>query len=241
MPARKSGYGRVTVAPVPTQFAVEPVHDSYGRRINYLRISLTDVCNLRCVYCMPEQMQFRPRAELMSDEEILYLVKVAASLGVDKIRLTGGEPTVRPGVVDLIREIAAVPGIRDLAMTTNGLLLDKMAQDLAAAGLKRVNISIDTLDADKFHRITRWGHLDDVWRGIRAAEAHGLLLHVFDEIESTNPFRKARKVLYIRGQRELSAGFIALEHQRFEVGPGGVDGSRMTGTARPGDEHVDVF
>lgn len=173
-PARKNGYGRVTVAPVPEQFAIEPVHDSYGRRINYLRISLTDVCNLRCVYCMPEQMQFRPRQELMSDEELLFLVKVAASLGVNKIRLTGGEPTVRPGVVELIRQIAAVPGIRDLAMTTNALLLDKMAQDLADAGLKRVNISIDTLDPEKFNRITRWGDIEDVWRGIRAAEAAGL-------------------------------------------------------------------
>jgi cyclic pyranopterin phosphate synthase len=162
------------MAPLPAEYAVEPVHDSYGRRVNYLRISLTDACNLRCVYCMPEHMTFRPRHELMSDEEILYLVRVAASLGVDKIRLTGGEPTIRPNVVDLVRGIAAVPGIRDLAMTTNGLLLDKLAAPLAEAGLKRVNISIDTLDPEKFNRITRWGQIDDVWRAIRAAEAAGL-------------------------------------------------------------------
>ena len=87
----------------------EPAHDSFGRRIRYLRISLTDACNLRCVYCMPEHMQFRPRHELMSDEEIMFLVKVGASLGVDKIRLTGGEPTIRPGVVELVREMAAIP------------------------------------------------------------------------------------------------------------------------------------
>lgn len=169
-----TAHGNVTVAPLPGDFAVEPTYDSYGRRINYLRISLTDACNLRCVYCMPEDMTFRHRSELMSDEELLYLVKIAASLGVTKIRLTGGEPTIRPGIVELVHEIAATPGVKDLAMTTNGILLDKLAQPLAEAGLKRVNISIDTLDVEKFHRITRWGRLDDVWRGIQAAEAAGL-------------------------------------------------------------------
>jgi cyclic pyranopterin phosphate synthase len=168
-------HGKVNIAPLPDGFVVEPTFDSYGRRINYLRISLTDACNLRCVYCMPEEMTFRQRSELMSDEEVLYLVKIAASLGVTKIRLTGGEPTIRPGVVDLVRAIAATPGIKDLAMTTNGILLDKLAEPLAKAGLKRVNISIDTLNAEKFHRITRWGSLDDVWRGINAAEAAGMM------------------------------------------------------------------
>jgi cyclic pyranopterin phosphate synthase len=167
-------YGKVTVAPLPAAIPIEPTFDSYGRRINYLRISLTDACNLRCVYCMPEEMTFRHRSELMSDDELLYLVQIAASLGVTKIRLTGGEPTIRPGIVELVRAIAATPGIRDLAMTTNAVLLDKLARPLAEAGLKRVNISIDTLDADKFRRITRWGDLDDVWRGIRAAEEAGL-------------------------------------------------------------------
>lgn len=176
---RRTAYGQVTVADAPgfdTLAAItEPTHDSFGRRIRYLRISLTDACNLRCVYCMPEHMQFRPRHELMSDEEILFLVQVGASLGVDKIRLTGGEPTIRPGMVELVEQIAAVPGIRDVAMTTNALLLDKLAQPLADAGLKRVNISIDTIDPEKFRRITRWGDIDDVWRGIAAAEAAGLL------------------------------------------------------------------
>ncbi|MCB9139624.1 MAG: GTP 3',8-cyclase MoaA [Caldilineaceae bacterium] len=168
--------GRITTDASPAAWPeATPMHDSYGRRINYLRISLTDVCNLRCVYCMPENMQFRPRRELMTDDEIMTLVKVGASLGVTKIRLTGGEPTIRPRVVELIRRMAAVPGIKDLAMTTNALLLEEMAEDLAAAGLKRVNISIDTLDPEKFRRITRWGDIDDVWRGIRAAEAAGLL------------------------------------------------------------------
>ncbi|RIK54598.1 MAG: GTP 3',8-cyclase MoaA [Chloroflexi bacterium] len=169
-----SPLGRVTLEPPPDGYPVEKVFDRYGRHIHYLRISLTDACNLRCVYCMPEQMTFRPRHELMSDEELLYLVRVGASLGVNKIRLTGGEPTIRPNVVELVRAIAAVPGIEDLAMTTNAILLDKLAQPLAEAGLRRVNISIDTLNPEKFNRITRWGKFDDMWRGIRAAEAAGM-------------------------------------------------------------------
>ncbi len=174
IPLHTNGHGRVTMDALPEGFPVEPVFDSYGRRINYLRISLTDACNLRCVYCMPEHMTFMPRKELMSDEELLYLVRVAASLGVNKIRLTGGEPTVRPNVVELVRAIAAVPGIQDLAMTTNAVMLDKLAGPLAEAGLRRVNISIDTLDPHKFRQITRWGNLDDIWRGIRAAERVGM-------------------------------------------------------------------
>ena len=170
----KTPYGSVSIAPIPQPYAVEPMSDSYGRRINYLRISLTDACNLRCVYCMPEDMTFRPRQELMSDEELLLLVRVGASLGVNKIRLTGGEPTIRPNLVELVREIANTPGIKDLAMTTNWLLLPKLAQPLAAAGLRRVNISVDTLDAKKFRQLTRWGDLDDVWAAIRASEAAGL-------------------------------------------------------------------
>ena len=166
--------GAVTVDPLPASFPVEQMHDSYGRHIRYLRISLTDVCNLRCVYCMPEQMKFQPRHEIMSDDEIIFLVQVGASLGVNKIRLTGGEPTVRPNIVELVGRMAAVPGIKDLAMTTNAVLLDELAQPLADAGLNRVNISIDTIDAEKFKNITRWGDIDTVWRGIRAAEAAGL-------------------------------------------------------------------
>ncbi|MBK8049356.1 MAG: GTP 3',8-cyclase MoaA [Anaerolineales bacterium] len=166
-------YGAVHLAALPGAYANETMHDSYGRRINYMRISLTDACNLRCVYCMPEQMKFRPRHELMSDEEILFLVR-GASLGVNKIRLTGGEPSIRPGVVDWVAAIAQTPGVTDLAMTTNGVLLDKLARPLAAAGLKRVNISIDTLNPEKFNKITRWGAIDDVWRSILAAEEAGL-------------------------------------------------------------------
>lgn len=148
--------------------------DRFGRTIHYLRISLTDHCNLRCIYCMPEDQTFRPSPELMQDEEILLLTRLFAELGFDKIRLTGGEPTVRAHIVDIVRGIASTEGIRSLSMTTNGVLLKKLAAPLAAAGLQRVNISIDTLNPEKFHRLTRWGRLDDVWEGILAAEAAGL-------------------------------------------------------------------
>jgi cyclic pyranopterin phosphate synthase len=148
--------------------------DRFGRNIHYLRISLTDHCNLRCVYCMPEEMIFRPNAELLQDDELIDLVHLFASLGFDKYRLTGGEPTVRAHIVDLVRKIASVPGVRSLSMTTNGVLLSRLAQPLRDAGLQRVNISIDTLDAEKFRRVTRWGSLEDVWQGILAAEQAGL-------------------------------------------------------------------
>jgi cyclic pyranopterin phosphate synthase len=148
--------------------------DRYGRRLNYLRISLTDHCNLRCLYCMPEEMVFRPSAELMQDDEIFTFVRLFTSLGFDKIRLTGGEPTIRLHVVDLVRQIAHTPGVNKLTMTTNGVLLSKLAVALAQAGLQRVNISLDTLDPDKFQTLTRWGAVEDVWDGIQAAENAGL-------------------------------------------------------------------
>ncbi len=149
-------------------------HDRFGRNINYLRISLTDKCNLRCVYCMPEDITFRPRAELLQDDEIVRLVRIFADLGFEKIRLTGGEPTVRANVVEIVRQIAATPGIRTVGMTTNGLLLDRLAQPLADAGLQRVNVSIDTLDPEKFKKLTRWGEVEDVWKGVAAADEAGL-------------------------------------------------------------------
>jgi cyclic pyranopterin phosphate synthase len=148
--------------------------DTFGRHLHYLRVSLTDACNLRCVYCMPEDITFRPAATLLQDDEILTLVKVAASLGVDKVRLTGGEPTIRRGVVELVRAISAIPGIQRIAMTTNGIRLGELAGPLADAGLCQINVSIDSLRPDRFHAITRRGDLDDVWRGIDAAQAAGM-------------------------------------------------------------------
>ena len=143
--------------------------DSFGRNIRYLRISLTDRCNMRCVYCMPEEMSFSPRDELLTAEEILTVARAARDLGFDKIRLTGGEPTVRPELSDIVRGISAL-GFRAISMTTNGLRLRELARPLKEAGLERVNVSVDTLDAVKFHRITRWGKLEAVLEGIRAAE-----------------------------------------------------------------------
>ncbi len=149
--------------------------DRFGRKIHYLRISLTDHCNLRCVYCMPEDMTFRPNAEMMQDDEILFLTQLFADIGFDKIRLTGGEPTVRPNIVNIVRGIAATPGVQSVSMTTNGVLLSKLAVPLAAAGLERVNVSLDTLDPVKFKRITRRGNLEDCleWDpGCRASRAY---------------------------------------------------------------------
>jgi len=123
---------------------------------------------------MPEDQTFRPKAELMQDEEIFRFTRLFAALGFDKIRLTGGEPTVRANVVEIVRGIAQTPGIRSLSMTTNGVLLSRLAQPLKEAGLQRVNISIDSLDPQKFHRLTRWGSLEQVWDGILAAETAGL-------------------------------------------------------------------
>jgi cyclic pyranopterin phosphate synthase len=148
--------------------------DRFGRDINYLRISLTDKCNLRCVYCMPEDMTFQPREELLQDDEIFRLVDIFAGLGFHKFRLTGGEPTVRANIVNIVKRIANTPGVQTVAMTTNGLMLDRLARPLAEAGLQRVNISIDTLDPNRFKTVTRWGKVQDVWSGIEAAKEAGL-------------------------------------------------------------------
>ena len=145
--------------------------DPFGRAITYLRISLTDRCNLRCVYCMPKQgVQWQPRADQLSAEEIARVVETAAQGGVKRVRLTGGEPLVHPQVVEIVRRIASIPTIEEVSLTTNAMLLERLAQPLANAGLTRVNISLDSLDANKFKRITRGGDLDRIWRGIAAAE-----------------------------------------------------------------------
>lgn len=150
------------------------LHDSFGRSISYLRISVTDKCNYRCVYCMPENgVPARDHAELLTAEEIARFVELVAGEGIRRIRLTGGEPLVSHRIVPLIRSIRAIPTIEDISLTTNGALLPRMASDLRAAGLDRVNISLDTLDADQFARITRLGRLEQALAGIDAALAHG--------------------------------------------------------------------
>ena len=153
----------------------EKVVDAYGRTFTYLRVSVTDHCNLRCVYCMPEEgVPWLPKDQILSFEEIHTIVQAAAACGVHKIRLTGGEPLVRRGIEDLTAMIANVPGITDLALTTNGILLESLAGKLAAAGLKRINISLDTLNPEKFKQIARRGELGQVLDGIKAAQAAGL-------------------------------------------------------------------
>ncbi|NTU78239.1 MAG: GTP 3',8-cyclase MoaA [Chloroflexales bacterium] len=160
---------------VQPQLLGMPAHDRYGRRIDYLRVSLTDRCNLRCVYCMPSaDMPFLPRPELLTNDELLMVLRAAAAAGFRKIRLTGGEPTLRHGIVELVRAIKAIPGIEHIAMTTNGLRLRALAGPLQAAGLDRVNISIDSLDPVTFRQMSRGGSLDEVWAGIWAAEEAGL-------------------------------------------------------------------
>jgi GTP 3',8-cyclase len=144
--------------------------DQYQRTINYLRISVTDRCNLRCQYCMPEEgIPLIDHGDILRYEEILRLVRVAAQEGITKVRITGGEPLVRKGIVNFINELSAVPGIKDLSMTTNGVLLKDFAQPLKLAGLKRINISLDTLDQETFFRITRRDKFHDVRAGIMEA------------------------------------------------------------------------
>lgn len=156
----------------------DPLVDGFARRIRYLRVSVTDRCNYRCTYCMPEaledRMQFSPRAALLTFEELEQIVAVFARLGVRKVRLTGGEPTVRHGIVDLVRRMAAVPGIEQVVMTTNGHLLDELAVPLRGAGLSAINVSLDTLDAERFRAITSRGDLSRVLAGIDAAVAAGM-------------------------------------------------------------------
>ena len=149
--------------------------DSFGRAITYLRISVTDRCNLRCAYCLPESgVKWMPEDVLLSADEIVRVAQAAARMGIFKIRLTGGEPLVRPDVLEIVQRIKEIPGVTDLSLTTNGMLLEKLSKPLFEAGLDRVNISLDTLDPVKFKKVTRLGDFQRVWNGILAAEAAGL-------------------------------------------------------------------
>lgn len=149
--------------------------DSHNRKINYLRISITDRCNLRCRYCMPEEgISQLCHSEILSYEEILRLARLAVKRGITKVRITGGEPLVRKGVVHLIQQLSALPGLQDISMTTNGILLEQFASSLFQAGLRRVNISMDSLNPDKYKEITRGGDLSRVWEGVHAAMRNGI-------------------------------------------------------------------
>ena len=148
--------------------------DQFNREITYLRLSVTELCNLRCRYCMPEEGVCKKRhEEMLTEDEMICAVSAAASLGIRKLRITGGEPLVKRNIVSICRRAAAVDGIREVCLTTNGILLPGLAAELRAAGVDRVNISLDTLDAEKYARITRRGSLDDAIRGIESALAAG--------------------------------------------------------------------
>jgi len=149
--------------------------DNYKRKLNYLRISVTDRCNLRCTYCMPEEgVELLPHSGILSFEEIKTIVTEAVKLGVDKVRITGGEPLVRKDITVLIQMLATIEGIIDLSLTTNGILLSQFANELKENGLHRVNVSLDTLNPDKFREITRGGDIEKVKEGIIAAKKAGL-------------------------------------------------------------------
>lgn len=151
------------------------MYDQFNRKIDYLRISVTDRCNLRCTYCMPpEGVTLLSHDDILRFEEIEEIVRVAVSLGVTKVRITGGEPLVRKGIVSLVEKLAAVGGIHDLGLTTNGILLEEFANPLARAGLHRINVSLDTVDPLKYREVTRGGELERVLAGIRAAKEAGL-------------------------------------------------------------------
>lgn len=148
--------------------------DQYNRDINYMRVSVTELCNLRCRYCMPEEgIAKKAHEEMMTAEETIMAVSAAARLGIRKIRITGGEPLVKRGIVKLCGAIADIPGIEEVCITTNGTLLPKYAKDLKAAGVDRLNISLDTLNPEKYHHITRLGELSDALAGLKAAEDAG--------------------------------------------------------------------
>ncbi|MGK7867251.1 GTP 3',8-cyclase MoaA [Falsiroseomonas sp. E2-1-a20] len=155
--------------------------DPFGRRISYLRVSVTDRCDLRCVYCMAEDMTFLPKAEILTLEELDRLCGAFIGLGVDRIRLTGGEPLVRKNVLSLVRSLGArigAGGLSELTLTTNGTQLVRMAEDLHAAGVRRINVSLDTLDPAMFAAVTRWGKIEPTLDGIFAAKAAGLAVKI---------------------------------------------------------------
>ena len=158
---------------LPSTVNTNKLIDKFGRQVTYVRISVTDRCDFRCVYCMSEEMEFLPREQVLTLEEISTLSRAFVEMGVTKIRITGGEPLVRKDVVGLMAEIAQLDGLEELVITTNGSQLVKLAEPLKKAGVKRINISLDSLDADKFKKVTRVGDLAVVLQGIQAAKKAG--------------------------------------------------------------------
>ena len=184
--------------------------DSFNRRINYLRISVTDRCNLRCTYCMPaDGIQLIPRERILSSEEIVEITRVAVGLGVTKVRITGGEPLVRRRIVELVEAIATMDGIEDFGMTTNAIALPEFAQPLRDAGLHRLNISLDTVDPDRYRELTRCGELVAAVAGIDAAIAAGFdLIKLNCVIAESSDEPDARGVAAFGAERGLQVRFI---------------------------------
>ena len=203
--------------------------DRFDRNLNYLRISVTDRCNLRCTYCMSEEgIKLFRHEEILSFNEIAGFTKMAVSNGVNKVRLTGGEPLVRKGVTALVRMISEINGIEDLSMTTNGTLLKQYAKDLKEAGLHRVNISLDTIDPEKFKIITRNGNLNDVFEGIKAAKDAGLLpVKINCVIRESKEEEEAKAVTGFCKENDLEIRYIRqmdLVKGHFSVVDGGTGG-----------------
>ncbi len=203
--------------------------DRYGRTINYLRVSVTDRCNLRCWYCMPAGgVTLLPRSEVLTFEEIIEVVHVAVKMGVTKVRLTGGEPLVRRGIVELVKMLAEIDGIRDLAMSTNGILLADHAEDLAGAGLHRVNVSLDAVQPERYAEITGGGNVRRVFAGIEAARRAGLTpikLNCVVKESSSEP--DALEVAQYARENGLEARFIHVMDPKtgtFSVVEGGRGG-----------------
>ncbi len=199
--------------------------DGFGREITYVRLSVTDRCDFRCVYCMSEDMTFLPRQQVLSLEEIYRVGRVLVELGVKKIRLTGGEPLIRQNILWLVEKLAALDGLQELTMTTNGSRLKTLAQPLKDAGLDRLNISLDSLNATRFHEITRTGHLSDVLAGITAAKQAG-----FQRIKLNSVIMRHRNddeiltLVNFARQQQLDLAFIEemplgniSEHQRIDT------------------------
>jgi GTP 3',8-cyclase len=184
--------------------------DRYNRKINFLRISVTDRCNFRCTYCMPEQgVKLIRHSDILTFEEIRDIAVLGAAYGIDKIKITGGEPLVRKGIVDLVAMLAKIEGVNDLSLTTNGSLLGKFAHDLSKAGLNRVNISLDTINPQKFKEITRVGDLSKVIEGIHAAKDAGLdPIKINCVIKESPQEENAREVAGFCKQHGLQVRFI---------------------------------
>ncbi len=203
--------------------------DKFNRTITYLRISVTDRCNLRCLYCMPEEgVELLDHKEILTFDEIVDLTKAAVRKGVEKVRITGGEPLIRKGIVDLVKMIGEIDGIKDYSMTTNAILLDKFAGELAKAGLQRVNISLDTINPEKFKQITRGGDIQKVFDGIQAAKKAGLEpIKVNCVIKDNNQEPDAIEVAKYCEENGLHIRYIKemdLEKGEFSVVDGGTGG-----------------